>query len=82
MKLKMKSTLALLLVAVLLLTAAVPVFAADELPSGAVLVTKSNIIKPDEFKIIAHRGLSACAPENTLAAFKLAGRCGCDGRRV
>ena len=30
-------------------------------------------------KIIAHRGASACAPENTLAAFKLALEMGADG---
>ncbi len=82
MKLKLKSTLALLLALVLLLTAAVPAVAADDLPSGAVLVTKSDTIKADDFTIIAHRGLSACAPENTLAAFKLAGRSGCDGCEI
>ena len=76
---KLKPILALLLAVVLLLTAAVPAFAADTLPNGAILVTDSDTIKADDFTIIAHRGLSACAPENTLAAFKLAGRSGCDG---
>ena len=52
MKLKLKSTLALLLALVLLLTAAVPAFAADVLPSGAVLVTESDTIKADDFTII------------------------------
>ena len=79
---KLKPILALLLAAVLLLTAAVPAFAADTLPNGAILVTDSDTIKADDFTIIAHRGLSACAPENTLAAFKLAGRSGCDGCEI
>ena len=79
---KLKPILALLLAAVLLLTAAVPAFAADTLPNGAILVTDSDTIKADDFTIIAHRGLSACAPEHTLAAFKLAGRSGCDGCEI
>ena len=82
MKRNCKSLLALLLAALFLLAAVTPAFAADALPDGAVLLTKSETIKPDDFTIIAHRGLSACAPENTLAAFKLAGRSGCDGCEI
>ena len=76
---KMKTALTILLAALFLFAAVTPAFAAEALPKGAVLVTESDTIKADDFTIIAHRGLSACAPENTLAAFKLAGRCGCDG---
>ena len=75
----MKAALTILLAALFLLAAVTPAFAAEALPKGAILVTASDTIKADDFTIIAHRGLSACAPENTLAAFKLAGRCGCDG---
>lgn len=82
MKRNLKSLLACLLAFVMLATAAVPAFAADTLPKGAVLLTESDTIKEKEFTIIAHRGLSACAPENTLAAFKLAGRSGCDGCEI
>ena len=82
MKRNLKSLLAALLAMLMLLTAAVSVFAADELPKGAVLLTQSKVIKADEFTVIAHRGLSACAPENTLAAIKLAGRSGCDGCEI
>lgn len=82
MKRNCKSLLTLLLAALFLLAAVTPAFAADALPDGAVLLTKSETIKPDDFTIIAHRGLSACAPENTLAAFKLAGRSGCDGCEI
>ena len=76
---KTKAALTILLAALFLLAAVTPAFAAEALPKGAILVTNSDTIKANDFTIIAHRGLSACAPENTLAAFKLAGRCGCDG---
>lgn len=82
MKRNCKSLLALFLAALFLLAAATPAFAADALPAGAVLATESQVIDFKNFSIIAHRGLSACAPENTLAAFKLAGRCGCDGCEI
>ncbi len=73
---KLSKVLALLL-ALLLLTS-VASLAAD-LPSGAVLLSDSKKIDPNAVKLIAYRGLSACAPANTLAAVTLAGRCGCDG---
>ncbi len=65
------------LLALLLLCSTVA-FAAD-LPSGAVLLSDSKKIDPNAVKLIAYRGLSACAPANSLAAITLAGRCGCDG---
>ena len=79
---KMKAALTILLAALFLFAAVTPALAADALPDGAVLVSDSDTIDPNDFTIIAHRGLSACAPENTLAAFKLAGRCGCDGCEI
>ena len=82
MKRNCRSILTLFLAALFLLAAVTPAFAADTVPNGAVLLTDSKTIKPDDFTVIAHRGLSACAPENTLAAFKLAGRCGCDGCEI
>ena len=82
MKHTRKTLLTLLLAALFLLAAATPAFAAEALPNGAILVTDSDTIKPDEFTIIAQGGLSGCAPENTLAAIKLAGRCGCDGCEI
>lgn len=74
-----KTVLSLFLAALFLLAAVVPACAAESLPAGAVLVTESQVIDFSKFNIIAQGGLSACAPINTLAAFKLAGRCGCDG---
>ena len=82
MKHTRKTLLTLLLAALFLLAAATPAFAAEALPNGAILITDSDTIKPDEFTIIAQGGLSGCAPENTLAAIKLAGRCGCDGCEI
>ncbi len=76
----MKRTLALLLCLLMMSVCAVSAFAADAtLPAGAKLLTDSKTINADDVKLIAYRGLSACAPENTLAAIELAGRCGCDG---
>ena len=60
----------------LLMLCATPAFAAD-LPAGAVLLSDSKKIDPNAVKLIAYRGLSACAPANSLAAISLAGRCGC-----
>ena len=82
MKHQLKSLLTLCLAALVLLAAVTPVFGAETLPEGAVLLTNSKDIKADEMTVIAHRGLSACAPENTLAAMTLAGRCGCDGCEI
>ena len=79
MKRNIRSLLTLFLAALFLLAAVTPAFAAESLPKGAVLLTESDTIKADEYTVIAQRGLSACAPENSLAAIKLAGRCGCDG---
>ena len=73
---KISRVLAVLLALVLLCS--IPTFAGD-LPSGAVLLSDSKKIDPNAVKLIAYRGLSACAPANTLAAITLAGRCGCDG---
>ena len=73
---KVSKVLALLLALLLLCSAAA--LAAD-LPSGAVLLSNSQKIDPNAVKLIAYRGLSACAPANSLAAVSLAGRCGCDG---
>ena len=82
MKRNLKSALTLLLAALLLLAAVTPAFAAEALPDGAVLLQDSDFMKVSDFTVIAHRGLSACAPENSLAAIKLAGRCGCDGCEI
>ena len=73
-----KSLLAVLL-ALLLVCPLTALAAEDALPKGAVLISNSNKINAKEVTLIAYRGLSACAPENTLAAISLAGRCGCDG---
>ena len=74
---KMTKLLAMLLA--LLMLCSTLAFAADSLPSGAVLLSDSKRIDPNAVKLVAYRGLSACAPANTLAAVSLAGRCGCDG---
>ena len=73
-----KTTRILALLLALLMLFATTAFAAD-LPAGAVLLSDSKKIDPNAVKLIAYRGLSACAPANTLAAISLAGRCGCDG---
>ncbi len=82
MKRNPKSFLTLLLALLVLFAAVTPAFAAESLPQGAELLQDSEFMKADEVTLIAHRGLSACAPENTLAAMKLAGRCGCDGCEI
>ena len=82
MKHNMKTMLTVLLAALLLFAAVTPALAADDLPKGALLLQDSDFMKVNEVTVIAHRGLSACAPENTLAAMKLAGRCGCDGCEI
>ena len=74
----LKRTLAVALCLLMLCACGATAFAA-ELPAGAVLLSNSKTIVPDEVNLIAYRGLSACAPENTLAAIELAGRCGCNG---
>ena len=73
---KFTKVLALLLALILLCSTA---SLAADLPSGAVLLSDSKKIDPNAVKLIAYRGLSACAPANSLAAISLAGRCGCDG---
>ncbi|MBQ5969734.1 MAG: hypothetical protein IKN72_06960 [Clostridia bacterium] len=73
-----KRTLAVALCLLMLCACGVSAFAAA-LPDGAVLLSNSKTIDPDQVNLIAYRGLSACAPENTLAAIELAGRCGCNG---
>lgn len=78
MKTTLKRIVAVVLCLLMLCTCGVSAFAA-ELPAGAVLLSGSDTISPDNVNLIAYRGLSACAPENTLAAIELAGRCGCNG---
>ena len=78
---KLKTTLSVILSLIFIFSMTSIVFAA-ELPNGAVLISDSKVIKTDEMKIIAYRGLSACAPENTLSAISLAGRSGCYGCEI
>ena len=78
---KTSKLISLILSLVLIFTISVSAFA-EGLPKGAVLITGSEKIKSDDFRIVAYRGLSACAPENTLAAISLAGRCGCYGCEI
>ena len=78
---KTTKIISLILSLVLIFTISVSAFA-EGLPKGAVLVTDSTKIKTDDFRVVAYRGLSACAPENTLAAIGLAGRCGCYGCEI
>lgn len=78
---KFKKAMSVLLSMIFILTMAVPAFAADKLP-GSILITDSKVIDSKDFKLIAYRGLSACAPENTLAAISLAGRSGCYGCEI
>ncbi len=61
----MKKCFALLLAAVLLLVCCVPAAAAEVLPEDV-----------PQLRLAAHRGYSAAAPENTLAAFCAAGEAG------
>ena len=75
----MKRPLAFALCLLMLLCVGVTAANAAALPAGATLISTSDVINPDDVNLIAYRGLSACAPENTLAAVELAGRCGCDG---
>ena len=78
---KIKTIISVILSIIFIFSMTAVAFAAD-LPKGAVLVTDSSVIKADDFKIIAYRGLSACAPENTLTAISLAGRSGCYGVEI
>ena len=64
---KTKAAFTILLAALFLLAAVTPAFVAEALPKGAILVTNSDTIKANDFTIIAHRGLSACAPAGCTA---------------
>lgn len=46
---------------------------------GTISLEESGLISKENFNVYSHRGLSVCAPENTPAAFELAGKCGCYG---
>lgn len=61
----MKKVISVLLTCLLILGCAVPTF--------AVSVNESKLIDRNEIHMTAHRGYSSIAPENTLAAFRLAG---------
>ncbi len=63
------STLSVCLAAVFLLASSLGAYAAD---GGKPKVCPRELVSADRVLIIGHRGASAYAPENTIAAFKLA----------
>ena len=61
----MKKVFCILLTLLLLAVLAVPAFAAS--------IYESYVIPKGSVRMVAHRGYSAVAPENTLPSFRLAG---------
>ena len=66
----MKKSISVLLSVILLLTLSFPALAKTQ------YLYPSSVINRSDFSVVAHRGLNSLAPENTLAAFELAGQYG------